>query len=292
MQELIVVSGKGGTGKTSVAASFAALAEKKVIADCDVDAADLHLILEPTVRRREPFSGGKKARIDQSACLGCGRCEETCRFGGIRPGADGAAYAVDVLACEGCGVCDLVCPADAVSLFDAVNGEWFVSDSRLGPFVHARLGIAEENSGKLVTLVRSEARRIAEKEGFELVLVDGSPGIGCPVIASLVGASLALVVTEPSLSGLHDLGRITDVAGRLRTPVAVCLNKWSLNPEIAACMEEWCAAKGLPMLGRIPYDGDVTDAQLAGLSVVEYSVGPAAVAVRRLWSAVSEMLES
>ncbi len=293
MKELVVVSGKGGTGKTSVAASFAALATGKVIADCDVDAADLHLVLSPSVLRAEPFSGGKKARILADACIGCGRCEEVCRFDAVSRAEDGSeSYVVDGLACEGCAACTLVCPVDAIEFAEAVNGEWFVSDSRHGPFVHARLGIAEENSGKLVTLVRTEAKRIAEREGLGLVIIDGSPGIGCPVIASMTGASLALVVTEPTLSGRHDLERIVGVAERLGTRAAVCVNKCDLNVEVAADIENWCKLKGIPVAGRIPYDRLVTDAQLRGLSVVEHSDGPGATAIRALWVAVDGMLES
>ena len=286
MRELVVVSGKGGTGKTSVTAAFAVLARGAVVADCDVDAADLHLILDPSVRRAEPFSGGKKARIDTAACTRCGRCEEVCRFGAI------AHETVDELSCEGCGACRLVCPSGAIELFEAVNGEWFVSESRAGSFVHARLGIAEENSGKLVTLVRTEARKIAEDEGAELVLIDGSPGIGCPVIASMTGASLALIVTEPTRSGLHDLERIAGVAVRLGTPATVCLNKWDLNESVAAEMERWCEDAGVPVAGRIPYDRAVTDAQVGSLSIVEHSSGPAAIAVRDLWAKVQETLST
>lgn len=293
MKELVVVSGKGGTGKTSVTASFAALAPNKVTADCDVDAADLHLILAPSVVRSEAFVGGVRARIDPDACSDCGVCAETCRFGAItRSENNGRTFRmVDQLACEGCGACQLVCPENAVYLDDVVSGELFVSESRLGPFVHAKLGIAQENSGKLVTLVRSEARKLASSKGMELVLIDGSPGIGCPVIASLTGATLALVVTEPTLSGLHDMKRVSDVAESLRTPVAVCVNKWDLNPEIAQAIADWCEGRGLPLVGRMPYDGLVNLAQLRGLSVVEHSDGPAALAVRAVWDAVAEMLQ-
>jgi MinD superfamily P-loop ATPase len=293
VKEIVVVSGKGGTGKTSVAISFAAMASNKVIADCDVDAADLHLVLAPTELRREPFSGGMCARIEASACIRCGRCAESCRFGAIvSPDAgETAAYRVDRFACEGCGVCEIVCPADAVVMEGVKNGELFVSESRLGPFVHARLGVAQENSGKLVTLVRKEARRVAGERGLDLLLVDGSPGIGCPVIASLTGASLAVVVTEPTLSGLHDLKRVCGVAGGLRTPTAVCVNKCDLNPDVSDAVEEWCRGKGLPLLGKVPYDGSVTDAQLLGLSVVEHSRGPAATAVRSVWARVLELLD-
>jgi MinD superfamily P-loop ATPase len=295
LKELVVVSGKGGTGKTSVAASFAALAGSKVVADCDVDAADLHLVLAPVVARSEPFVGGSKARIDAAACAGCGKCEDVCRFDAIHVIDEGCgevapARGVDSLACEGCGACEIVCPEGAAVLEEVVSGELFVSESRTGPFVHARLGIAEENSGKLVTRVRAEARKLAQKRGLGLVIVDASPGIGCPVIASLTGASLALVVTEPTLSGFHDMQRVGEVAASLRTPVAVCVNKCDLNPEVADSIEDWCAGRNLPLVGRIPYDGEVSAAQVHGLSVVEYSKGPAAQAIRNVWSAVARTL--
>ncbi len=295
MKELVVVSGKGGTGKTSVAASFAALASRKVTADCDVDAADLHLILAPTVLRSEPFVGGATARIRTDACTGCGRCEDVCRFDAIRlvdaPGSSPISVrAVDPLACEGCGACELVCPEGAALLEDTVNGELFVSESRLGPFVHARLGVAGENSGKLVTRVRGEARTLASSKGLEFIIIDGSPGIGCPVIASLTGATLALVVTEPTLSGFHDMQRVCDVASSLRTPAAVCINKWDLNQDVVDAMTEWCERRGLPLVGRIPYDGEVSAAQVRGLSVVEHSEGPAALAIKDLWGVVSRMI--
>jgi MinD superfamily P-loop ATPase len=296
VRELVVVSGKGGTGKTSVAASFAVLAERAVIADCDVDAADLHLVLDPSIQQTETFSGGKKARVDPGRCSGCGRCEEVCRFSAIsiRGASAGRSRTreVDEQRCEGCGACRLVCPSGAIELRSVINGEWFVSDSRAGTFVHARLGIAEDNSGKLVTLVRNEARRMAAASGAEIVLIDGSPGIGCPVIASITGADLALIVTEPTRSGMHDLKRIAEVAARLGTPTMVCLNKWDLNPDVAAEMEEWCKGNGTPVAGRVPYDRSVTDAQMAALAVVEHSSGPAAVAVRALWSSVSDALGS
>ncbi len=295
MKELVVVSGKGGTGKTSVVASFAALARGKVLADCDVDAADLHLILDPTIRKRAPFTGGKVAVVRRESCTGCGKCAEVCRFDAIAPedspgGDERPCLEVDPIGCEGCGVCRLVCPERAIDLVPSVNGEWFISDTRHGPFVHARLGIAEENSGKLVTLVRQEAGKLAEARGLALVLIDGSPGIGCPVIASMTGARLALAVTEPTLSGLHDLKRVAGVAAKLRVPAAVAINKWDLSPETAHEIEEWCAREELPIAGRIPYDDAVTAAQVSGRAVTEFSDGAAAEAIVGLWNRVEQML--
>lgn len=293
MKELVVLSGKGGTGKTSVVASFAALAGGAVMADCDVDAPDLDIILRPTSSRGEDFIGGKIASINADLCRGCGRCQEACRFDAVLgPDAGGSAvaYTVNQTACEGCGACRIVCPADAIALEDTVSGEWFASTSRFGPFVHARLGVAKENSGKLVTRVRAEARRLAERDGHDLIIVDGPPGIGCPVIASLTGCGLALMVTEPTLSGLHDLRRVSELALRLSVPVAVCVNKWDINPETTREIREWADANRLPVAGTIPYDDTVTRAQIAGLAVVECEVSPAGSAVRALWQKVEAML--
>ena len=295
MKELVVLSGKGGTGKTSIVASFAALSSNKVVADCDVDAADLHLILSPRMPRWKTFHGSKLAVIEPEKCLWCGRCAEVCRFDAIVQQSDSSdpakmAYSVDPLACEGCGACAIACPAGAIRLDDAMTGEWAISESRLGPLVHARLGIGQESSGKLVTMVRSQAAALARERGAELSLIDGSPGIGCPVIASLTGADLALLVTEPTVSGLHDLERVAGVAKKLGVPVTVSINKHDLNLDAAAQIEEWCANADIPVAGRIPYDDDITAAQINGLSVVEHSKGPAAEAIAELWSTVSATL--
>lgn len=295
MKELVVISGKGGTGKTSIVASFAALAEKVVLADCDVDAADLHLVLNPQILRSEDFSGGKRAKIAAEKCVACGKCEELCRFGAISltgpgNGGVGKTYRVDPIACEGCGVCAWFCPADAINFGEAVNGQWFVSQTHRGPMVHARLGVAEENSGKLVSLVRREARKLIEQCGLELILVDGSPGIGCPVIASITGADMVLIVTEPTLSGLHDLGRVADVAKHFGIPAMVCVNKWDLNPEMTGRIERQSQQQGLGLAGRVRYDRAVTEAQIHRQSVVEYQQNGCAEDIRQVWSAVRNTL--
>ena len=235
MREFVVVSGKGGTGKTSLTASFAVLAGRSVVADCDVDAADLHLVLSPRVKLSGAFRAGHVAVIDAARCTACALCERTCRFDAVKRDAEGAGrprFAIDPTACEGCGVCVRLCPERAIDFPERLSGEWYVSDTRCGPMVHARLGVAAENSGKLVWLVREKAREIAAREGHDLVLVDGPPGIGCPVIASLTGASAALVVTEPTLSGEHDMERVLQVARHFKVPAAVCVNKWDLNPDM------------------------------------------------------------
>jgi len=290
MRELVVVSGKGGTGKTSVVASLAALAKNAVFADCDVDAADLHLVLEPNVRQSEGFRSGRVAQVRAEDCTGCGTCAELCRFDAVRHDGNGS-YTIDEIGCEGCGVCHHFCPAGAIDFPEKVCGTWFISDTRFGPMVHARLGIAEENSGKLVSKIRKEARRIAEEQGRDLILADGSPGIGCPVIASVAAADMLLVVAEPTVSGIHDLARVADLAAHLRVRATVCVNKADLNPQMAEKAEDAAAQRGLAFMGRLPYDNDVTKAQIAGKSVVEFSDGPAAEAMKTLWSNVERELQ-
>lgn len=294
MKEIVVISGKGGTGKTSIVACFAFLAKNKVLADCDVDAADLYLVLEPAIRHSEPFKGGKEARIKQDVCVGCGVCEEVCRFDAVYRQQDadrpGMTYVIDPISCEGCGVCSYFCPIEAIELEEVVNGEWFISDTRCGPMVHARLGIAQENSGKLVTLVRAQAKRVAEEQALELLIVDGSPGIGCPVIASITGADMVVAVTEPTLSAQHDLERVCELASHFSVPVVVCINKYDLNKEMASSIEEWCFRKGLEVVGKIPYDTDFTMAQVEKKSLVEYSKGVAAGKVELAWERISDRL--
>jgi MinD superfamily P-loop ATPase len=283
VQELVVISGKGGTGKTSLLASFAVLAGQGVLADCDVDAADLYLVLTPTVRRTEVFRSGHEAVVQPELCKGCGKCAELCRFDAL--GSDEAAghYTVDPAACEGCGVCVSHCPHEAIAFPERVCGQWFVSDTRCGPMVHARLFPAAENSGKLVSTVRGQARRLAVERGLDRILVDGPPGIGCPVISSVTGATAVLVVTEPTVSGEHDLQRVLELCRHFDIPAAVCVNKWDLNPQVTARIEDKARAAGAVVLGRIPYDRAVTEAQLQARAVVELG-GPAAEAVRGIWA--------
>ncbi len=295
VKELTIISGKGGTGKTSIAASFSALASSKVIADCDVDAADLHLVLSPKINRAEVFIGGVKATVNVDQCIGCGKCASVCRFDAIffdGPANDvvGKTYCIDSISCEGCGVCAHVCPTSAISLFSSPDGEWYVSETRHGPLVHAKLGVARGNSGKLVTLIRKEAVRIAEENGLELVVIDGAPGIGCPVIASITGASLALIVTEPSLSGIHDLQRVADLAAHLRVPAVVCVNKSDINIDARDEIRRICRQRNIEIVGEIRYDTSVTRAQIDRKSVVEYGIGPAHDDIKSLWDAVSKLL--
>ncbi|HOW45282.1 MAG TPA: ATP-binding protein [Candidatus Aminicenantes bacterium] len=286
MRELVVLSGKGGTGKTSLAASFAVLAGDAVVADCDVDAADLHLVLAPRPRERHDFVSGRQALIRPADCTGCGLCAELCRFAAIAMAArpDGTpVFRVDPIGCEGCGVCVRSCLAQAIDFPECLCGEWLVSDTRCGSMVHARLKAAAENSGKLVALVRREARRLAEEEKRERIIVDGPPGIGCPVIASLSGASLVLAVTEPTVSGEHDLERVLSLARHFQVPVAACVNKWDLNPEMTERIEAKAAAAGARLAGRVRYDAGVTAAQLRERAVVETDA-PCVDDIRAIWN--------
>ncbi|MBN2654560.1 MAG: ATP-binding protein [Nitrospirae bacterium] len=286
MKELVVISGKGGTGKTSVAASLAVLAGNSVIADCDVDAADMHLVLAPQIKEHHEFKSGHEAVIDIDKCTGCGVCLANCRFEAVSQHAkiDGARYfKIDPVACEGCGVCVRFCPVQAIDFPERLCGEWMVSETRCGPMVHAKLGVAAENSGKLVSTVRQKAKSIAEDGGYGIVIVDGPPGIGCPVIASLTGTSMALIVTEPTLSGEHDMQRVLSLAKHFRVPAAVCVNKWDLNPEMTASIEEKAKAAGAAVAGRIRYDRAVTQAQIQEKTVVETDA-PSAEDIRSIWS--------
>lgn len=263
MQELVIISGKGGTGKTTVAGSFAVLAGKKVLADCDVDAANLHLLLAPKIKERYPFHSLPKAWINREKCDDCGLCQEYCRFDAIENNT------VNPLACEGCAVCSHICPAGAVEMMDTVAGEWFISGTRYGTLVHARLGPGQENSGKLVAEVRRQAKEIASQEGHDLIITDGPPGIGCPVIASLGGASLALVITEPTLSGIHDLQRVLDLADFFGVPAMVCINKWDLDRNNSEQIIRTCNQRGVPVAGKISYDGTAMLAAARGKPILE-----------------------
>jgi MinD superfamily P-loop ATPase len=280
VKELVIISGKGGTGKTSVTASFAVLADRPVVCDCDVDAADLHLVLEPTIRERHEFESGHEAVIRQSDCTGCGICQDLCRFGAISSTVD--MFSIDSISCDGCGVCVRFCPAAAIDFPQRRCGEWFVSDTRCGPMVHARLGVAAENSGKLVSTVRREARHLAEEENLKMVIVDGPPGIGCPVIASLTGASQVLVVTEPTVSGEHDLERVLSLARHFQIPAAICVNKFDINEEMAKRIEDRAVSAGATIAGRIRYDASVTRAQIQKKAVVELDT-PGAADMKQLW---------
>ncbi len=287
MREIVVLSGKGGAGKTSLAAAFAALASNKVVCDLDVDAPDLHILLDPADTMRQDFVSGSLAVIDPVSCNGCGICRDMCRFEAVSAAPSGT-HAIDPHRCEGCKTCVVFCPSRAIDFRPRTCGTWAVADTRFGPLVHARLHPGAENSGKLVTLLKRQARALAKRQGLDLVLCDGAPGIACPVISSLSGATLAVLVTEPTPSGTHDLLRVADLCAHFRLPAAVIVNKADLNPDEAGRIEKACAGHGLALLGRLPHAPDVTRAMMAKKTLPEYG-GPLADAVAGLWESIERL---
>jgi len=288
MKELVVISGKGGTGKTSMVSSIASLAEDMVLCDADVDAADLHLIMKPDVVHSDLFSGGGEAVINKDKCIECGLCRELCNWNAIDED-----FKVDPIECEGCGVCFYFCPEKAIDFPNKTCGEWYVSDTRFGPMVHARLGIAEENSGKLVTLVRREAKEVAEKKGLDLIITDGAPGVGCPVIASIGGADAVLIVTEPTVSGLHDMARVAELASFFKIPAMVCVNKYDLNPDKAEEIRRYTEEHDMLFVGSIPFNPVFTKAMVQGINIFEYAPEEDVCGdVRAIWNKASEKLNS
>ena len=292
MKQLVILSGKGGTGKTSVAAALAHLASREmpiVLADADVDAANLELVLEPTRLEEHTFIGGQVAVIDPDLCQLCGNCFDVCRFEAILPGDD--TYRVDALACEGCASCVYQCPEEAIHCEEQQAGLWFRSETRYGPLFHAHLFAAQENSGKLVTLVKQHGRLLALDEGRELLIVDGPPGIGCPVISANAGADLALLVTEPTVSGVHDLERILGTVNHFRVPALVLINKADVSPAHTAGIEAYCRAQGIELVGKLPYDTIVTEAMVQGQPVTLYEPeGAMAGALGEVWAKVRKHL--
>lgn len=306
MKELVIISGKGGTGKTSITASLANLAENKVMVDCDVDAADLHLILKPEIQKTTDFYAGKTAEINPELCTKCGRCIEVCRFNAVRSGSvengnDEFSFSkthsiskdfiVDEISCEGCGTCFYQCPANAIKFEQVKSGEWFESDTRFGKLIHAKLGIAEENSGKLVSEIKNHARLLAKQNNSELIIVDGSPGIGCPVIASISGAHLVVIVTEPTLSGIHDAERVLKLTQHFKIPASICINKYDLNLELTKKIEDFCKDKSIELVGKIPYDKVFTQAMINEQTIVEYAPdGEVSTRIKEMWNIISSKL--
>jgi MinD superfamily P-loop ATPase len=284
IKQLAIVSGKGGTGKTTIAAAFASLARDKVLVDCDVDAADLHLLLQPKILTQQKYFGGRSPQVDLERCTQCGLCTDICRFHAIDKGV------VDPVSCEGCGFCSHICPEDAITMEEAFSGDWFVSETPYGPFVHARLGIGEENSGKLVTVVRKKAVQIAQEKDLRLILIDGPPGIGCPVTASLTGVNVVLAITEPTLSGIHDLERILKLSDHFKIPSMVCINKFDINLENSTRIASYCETNGSRLIGQIPYEPKVIEALINRKTVMEYPCNEVQGIVRRMWQEVEDTL--
>ncbi|MFZ2330802.1 MAG: 4Fe-4S binding protein [Atribacterota bacterium] len=289
MKEIVIVSGKGGTGKTVIAGSFAVLAKNKVMGDCDVDASNLYLLLHPQVKEKHDFYAGVIPEIDLTKCNQCGLCEELCRYDAITVSQDGAF--VDYISCEGCGLCGLACPEKAIEMKENLCGEWYISETQYGPLVYARLGIAEENSGILVTTVRKNARIIAENKNLDLIIIDGPPGIGCPLIASITGANLVVVVTEPTLSGIHDLKRVIEVSQHFNVEPVVIINKFDINLENTSSIEEFCKENSISVIGRIHFDNIITEALVKGLPVVEYSDNKVTQEIKDIWQEIFKKIQ-
>ena len=284
VKQLAIVSGKGGTGKTTIAAAFAALAKNKVMVDCDVDAADLHLLLQPKILTQEKYFGGRSPHVDLEKCTQCALCNEICRFNAIDNGV------VNSISCEGCGFCSHICPEKAITMEEAFSGDWFVSETPYGPFVHARLGIGEENSGKLVTVVRKKAMEVAQERGLELILIDGPPGIGCPVTASLTGVNLVLAITEPTLSGIHDLERILKLSDHFKIPSMVCVNKFDINLGNTAQIASCCKKNGCRLIGEIPYEPRVVEALVQRKTVMDYPCNEVQGILLKMWQGIEMTL--
>ena len=281
MKQIVVISGKGGTGKTVLTASLASLSRNKVMVDCDVDAADLHLLLKPEIKERHEFRSGVTAKIDKDMCQECGECLSVCRFEAINED-----YTVDPVSCEGCAICSHVCPAGAIMMEENVSGEWYLSETKYGPLVHAKLGIAEENSGKLVAKVRQIAKDIAEKEKMDYIIIDGPPGIGCPVIAAITGVDLALIVTEPTLSGMHDMERVAQVSKHFGVSTKVVINKYDLNEKNTETIRQICEQADIEVLALLPFSRQVSESIVQGIPLVEFSRNGIAGDIALLWERI------
>lgn len=290
MHEILIISGKGGTGKTSLTAAFAQLAEHPLLCDLDVDAPDLHILLDPKPKKTHAFWSGREASIITESCTACGDCAERCQFKAIKESAQG--FKVDPLRCEGCGVCVHFCPGEAISFNEKLCGEWYLSDTSLGPMVHAQLGPAEENSGKLVTLLRQEAKKLADAEDYDLVLSDGPPGIGCPVISSLSRVDLAVIVTEPTASGQHDLERVADLCAHFKVPAGIVINKWDLNPGLTEAIEKKAPERQLRLFGRVGFDPAFIDAMVQRETITSFQPQGLGKQVAAVWDKIAVAMQA
>jgi len=286
MKQILVISGKGGTGKTVVAAALASLAQKAIFADCDVDAANLYLILNPEVKKKYEFRSGKTAVINEDSCSACGLCQELCRFDAIEKNKTTDKFIIDPISCEGCGFCALACPQGAIEMQENLSGHWFVSSTRFGPLVHAKLGVAEENSGKLVSTVKQKAKELGNQNNSDWIIIDGSPGIGCPVIASLSDTDCALIIIEPTVSGVHDAQRVIKVADHFKVPVKIVINKFDLNNDITREIEKFATENNIEVIGKIPFDKKVVESVVQGKTIIEYAPN----GVGRLFSEIWEKI--
>ena len=285
MKELVIVSGKGGTGKTTLTASFSYLMENKVIADCDVDASDMHLITSPKILNTIPFKGRKKAVVNEDKCIYCGKCEPECRFDAISD-----VNKINPIKCEGCAVCEIVCPVDAIEMVESMAGDLFISESRYGPMIHAKLRIGEENSGQLVTLVRQYAKIMCADRKKEYIIIDGPPGTACPTTSAVTGTNLAVVVTEPTLSGLHDLERVTEVIRHFNVEPVVVVNKYDINKDMTSRIEQFCNDNDIELVGKIPFDRVVVEAMVQGKSIPEYYDGELTEIIKEIHNKVFSIL--
>lgn len=274
MNEIAILSGKGGTGKTSLSAAFATLNKNVVVVDCDVDAANLHLVLQPENYIEERFITGHKAVIDYNLCTHCGLCIDYCRFNAIS-NFNNKISIIETM-CDGCKLCSRICPVKAINMVESDNSRWYIGDFRNGKMVHARLAPGEENSGKLVNVVRENARKIAKENGHDTIIIDGPPGIGCPVISSITGANKAIIVTEPTGSGFNDMKRALELTANFRIKTYVIINKYDLNSEITNQIIDWCSEMQIPVAGKIPFDDQIVNAMINCKSIVEYSPDSAA----------------
>lgn len=286
MKQIVVLSGKGGTGKTSIVASFSALEKDAVVVDCDVDAPDLHLLLNPVIQKKKDFYGPKLAFIDKEKCINCRRCLESCRFEAIRND-----FVVDQVSCEGCGVCGLVCPVGAIEFMDKKAGEIYVSKTKFGPMVHALLTPGEENSGKLVTMTRVFAGISAQESKRSFIIIDGSPGIGCPVISSVTNVDYAVIVTEPTESGIHDLKRLIELVNHFRTKMFIIINKYDISREKSKEIEKFCSELDIPVLGQILFNQVVVESMVKGMPVVEYAPeSDVSIEIRNIWERLKQFI--